>query len=142
MNPHPVNAGIRLSTMLLDHIFMTLIAMIFYVPVMIANLATGFRLDHDQDDADFMSGPMVYVGLFGFALYFCKDMFNGRSISKRILKLQLVDNKTGEVASPLQCLVRNLFCIIWRRYSLRSNSIKQITQRHPTTWPKAKHLNY
>lgn len=113
MNPHPVNAGIRLSTMVLDHVFMTFIAMIFYLPVLIANFATGFKVTHDQDDAAFMSGPMMYIGLFGFALYFCKDMFNGRSLSKRIFKLQLIDNKTGEVASPLQCLVRNLFCIIW-----------------------------
>jgi uncharacterized RDD family membrane protein YckC len=113
MNTQPVNAGTRLAAMILDHIFMTFIAMLFYLPVMIANLATGFKVSHDQDDAAFMSGPMMYVGLFGFALYFCKDMFNGRSISKRLLKLQLVDNKTGEVASPLQCLVRNIFLIIW-----------------------------
>lgn len=113
MHTQPVNAGTRIATMVLDHVFMTFIAMIFYLPVMIANFATGFKVSHDQDDAAFMSGPMMYVGLFGFALYFCKDMVNGRSLSKRILKLQLVDNNTGEVASPLQCLVRNLFCIIW-----------------------------
>jgi uncharacterized RDD family membrane protein YckC len=112
-NYRPINTGLRLATMVLDHIFMTFVAMIFYLPALITNIATGFKVSHDQDDATFMNGPMTYIGLFGFALYFCKDMFNGRSISKRILKLQLVDNRTGEVASPLQCLVRNLFCIIW-----------------------------
>lgn len=113
MNTQPVNAGTRLATMALDHIFMTIIAMIFYLPVMVTNFATGFTVNHDQNDYNFMSGPMMYLGLLGFAIYFCKDLVNGRSLAKRILKLQLVDNKTGEVASPLQCVVRNVFCIIW-----------------------------
>jgi hypothetical protein len=55
----------------------------------------------------------MYLGLVGFAIYFCKDIINGRSIAKRILKLQLVNNSTGEIASPIRCLVRNIFCIIW-----------------------------
>ncbi|GEP98890.1 hypothetical protein CCY01nite_51500 [Chitinophaga cymbidii] len=56
---------------------------------------------------------MFYFSLLGFAIYFCKDSINGRSIAKRILKMQVVDNRTGRPASPLQCVVRNLFCILW-----------------------------
>jgi len=38
---------------------------------------------------------------------------NGRSIAERILKLQVVNNSTGQVASPIKCFIRNLFIILW-----------------------------
>lgn len=58
-----------------------------------------------------MGGSWAYLGILGLALYFCKDIINGRSLAKRLLKLQVVDNTTGEVASPMQCFVRNLFVL-------------------------------
>jgi len=60
-----------------------------------------------------MGGGLGYLSMLGFAIYFCKDCINGRSIAKRILKLQLVDNITGQVASPLKCFLRNIFIAIW-----------------------------
>jgi uncharacterized RDD family membrane protein YckC len=108
-----VNAGIRLGSMILDHLFMTMIAMLFFIPTMIKTFSGAFTISHEQNVDDGFSGPLLYIGLFGFALYFCKDCINGRSIAKRILKLQVVDNKTEQVASPLKCFVRNIFCIIW-----------------------------
>jgi uncharacterized RDD family membrane protein YckC len=112
-NNRPINAGIRLATMLLDHIFMTIIIMVFFLPSMIAGFSNAFKITHQQANFNFMEGPMEYISLFGLGLYFSKDAFNGRSISKRILKLQVVDNATGQVASPLKCFIRNIFCIIW-----------------------------
>jgi uncharacterized RDD family membrane protein YckC len=112
-NYRPINAGLRLATMVLDHVFMCFIGMFFYLPMFITIFATSFKSTHEPDDFNFMGGPLLYIGVFGICLYFCKDIINGRSIAKRILKLQIVDNKTGEVASPLQCFVRDLFCIIW-----------------------------
>jgi uncharacterized RDD family membrane protein YckC len=56
---------------------------------------------------------VFYMSLLGFSMYFCKDSINGQSIAKFFFKLKVVDNKTGKSASPLQCLVRNIFCIIW-----------------------------
>jgi uncharacterized RDD family membrane protein YckC len=109
----PISVGTRLGTMLLDHFFMTMIAMVFFLPGMISGFSDGFNASHEQTDLNFMEGPMKYLSMFGFALYFCKDIINGRSISKRVLKLQVIDNKTGQVATPLQCFVRNIFCIIW-----------------------------
>jgi uncharacterized RDD family membrane protein YckC len=108
-----INVGTRLGAMLLDHLFMTVIAMLFFLPTMASGFSDAFKVSHEQTDLNFMEGAMKYIGLFGFALYFCKDIINGRSIAKRILKLQVVDNKTGQVASPLQCLVRDIFCILW-----------------------------
>lgn len=109
-----VNAGTRLGAMILDHFIMTMICMIFFIPTMIQGFAGVFTISHEQKDiGGGFNGPLFYLGLFGFALYFCKDCINGRSIAKRIIKLQVVDNKTGQVASPLKCFIRNIFCIIW-----------------------------
>jgi uncharacterized RDD family membrane protein YckC len=91
---------------------MTFIAMIFFVPGMISGFSTAFEINHEQTNPDIFGG-LSYIGLIGFALYFCKDCINGRSIAKRALKLQVVENKSGNVASPIRCFVRNIFCILW-----------------------------
>jgi uncharacterized RDD family membrane protein YckC len=108
-----ISTGTRLGAMLLDHVFMTMIAMVFFIPGMISGFANAFKVTHEQTSPNFMGGPLGYISMLGFAIYFCKDCINGRSIAKRILKLQVVDNSTGQVASPLKCFIRNIFIIIW-----------------------------
>jgi len=98
--------------MILDHFIMTMIAIIVFIPGMISGFTNAFTFTHEQTNPDIFGG-LNYFGLIGFAVYFCKDCVNGRSIAKRILKLQIVDNVTGQVASPLKCFVRNIFCILW-----------------------------
>jgi len=102
----------RIGSMIMDHFVMTMIAMIFFVPGMIASILNGFEVTHEQAGLDIFGG-LSYVGLFGFALYFCKDCLNGRSIAKRASKLQVVENSSGKVASPIRCFIRNIFCILW-----------------------------
>lgn len=109
----PITVGTRLGAMMLDHIIMVFLMMPFYIPLLIAKLSDAFKVSHNQTSTAYFSGTLGYIAIFGFSLYFCKDIVNGRSFAKRILKLQLVDNVTDKVASPLQCLVRNAFCIIW-----------------------------
>jgi uncharacterized RDD family membrane protein YckC len=92
---------------------MTMIAMVFFIPAMVSGFSAAFKVSHEQVDVNFMGGTWGYAGMFGVALYFCKDIFNGRSLAKRILKLQLIDTATGQVASPLKCFVRNIFCVLW-----------------------------
>lgn len=108
-----ISTGTRLGAMLLDHLFMTMIAMVFFIPGMISGFADAFKVSHEQTNPNFMGGALGYIGMLGFAIYFCKDCINGRSIAKRILKLQVVDNSTGQVASPLKCFIRNIFIVIW-----------------------------
>lgn len=110
MTDKKLETGTRLGSMLLDHFFMTMIAGIFFIPEIIS--MTSNMLVHEQPKSDVFGGTS-YIFMIGFAIYFCKDCINGRSIAKRILKLQIVNNSTGEVASPLRCLVRNLFCVLW-----------------------------
>lgn len=107
-----VNAGTRLGSMIFDHFIMTIVAMIFFIPMMIKSFSSAFNISHEQTEMNF-DGPLLYVSLLGFALYFCKDVINGRSIGKRITKTQVVDNATGQVASPLKCFVRNITIPIW-----------------------------
>ncbi|MFT3705779.1 MAG: RDD family protein [Agriterribacter sp.] len=109
----PISVGTRIGTMLLDHFFMTLIMMLFFIPAMVQMFSVAFTVSHEQVDINFMQGPTKYIAVFGFALYFCKDIFNGRSIAKRILHLQVIDNTTGEAASPIQCFIRDIFCALW-----------------------------
>lgn len=100
------NVGKRLASMLLDH-FLT--CFILIVPIILFLSLT---------DIPFGKGsPMppgfqfVFLGLM--VLYFLKDSFNGRSIAKRVTKLQVVDIRTGNSASVGKCFIRNLTVIIW-----------------------------
>jgi len=112
MTEKKIESGTRLSSMLLDHFIMTMIAVLFFIPEMISTFTNAFTITHEQPQTEIL-GRMTYIYLIGFAIYFCKDCINGRSIAKRILKLQIVDNLTGQVASPMKCLLRNVFCVLW-----------------------------
>lgn len=108
-----ISTGTRLGSMLMDHFFMTMIAMIFAIPGMISTFANAFEVTHEQESLDLMGGPFFYINLFGFALYLCKDCINGQSLAKRLLTLQVVDNETGLPASPIKCFIRNITLVLW-----------------------------
>ncbi|MFD2887313.1 RDD family protein [Chitinophaga cymbidii] len=108
-----MNASTRLGSMLLDHFIMVMICMIFFIPTTVTMFSSFAPGGENVPWVPLQHRPMFYFSLLGFAIYFCKDSINGRSIAKRILKMQVVDNRTGRPASPLQCVVRNLFCILW-----------------------------
>ena len=46
-----------------------------------------------------------------YGLFFCKDIINGQSIGKRILKLQVVDNKGG-VPHVQNLILRNMIALL------------------------------
>ena len=105
-----ITIGKRIASMLLDHIAMSFVAVVFFVPGMMLEFeATGAG----QAVPGRNPLPFGYVGLIGFALYFCKDCIHGRSIAKRAVDHQVVERSSGKIASPLRCIVRNIFCIIW-----------------------------
>jgi uncharacterized RDD family membrane protein YckC len=103
--------GLRLASMLVDHFAMTMVMMIIVLPSFAMSMFNAFNLDHDPTHFGF--GSMSFLMFFGFSAYFNKDIFNGRSPAKRILKLQVIDNKTGTPANPLRCLARNLTIVFW-----------------------------
>ena len=96
--------------MLLDHGIMCFVVGIFIAPGMFYDIAQTFG-DFDAQPKLFLGN--YYLNIFGFSLYFNKDIYQGRSPAKRILKLQIVDIKTNRPANPLKCFVRNLTIIVW-----------------------------
>lgn len=105
-----MTAGPRIGAMLLDHIVMTFAIMFLVLPFTIG----GFDgITDESTTTPFSSDLIFYVMIFGMSLYFNKDMIQGKSVAKRALKLEVVDIKTGEVASSLKCLVRNLTIAVW-----------------------------
>jgi len=93
-----ISVGLRLGTMLLDHALICVLT----IPIIVI-------LSFNSQD-NFMS-PYSMIPVF--TIYFCKDCIDGRSLAKRILKLQVVDNKKQSVATPFQNLIRNIFILIW-----------------------------
>lgn len=106
------SVGIRIASMLLDHFFMCMIMAVICFPFMLSSLTDTIKIDQEQSKSVF-SDSTLYVFCFVFALYSCKDCIGGRSLAKRILKLQVINNQRGTIANPLRCMVRNLFDIIW-----------------------------
>ena len=107
-----ITIGLRLASMLVDHFAMTFIVMALVLPGFIFKMVDVFNIDHEPSSFGF-SGILFFFYILGFSAYFNKDIFNGRSPAKRILKLQVIDIKTDFPASPLKCLVRNLTIPLW-----------------------------
>lgn len=112
-NDEKINTGTRYVSMILDHLFMTIIAFVLFVPQMFSLFIESFHPGHAQPEADLLNDGFAYLGIAGFAIYFCKDSINGQSIAKRILRLQVIDNATGKVAGPLRCFIRNITILVW-----------------------------
>jgi uncharacterized RDD family membrane protein YckC len=104
----------RISSMLIDHVVMTFIVTISMAPIMITHFNQYFENFGNDNNSLFRdSNYMFYALIFGMSLYLNKDMFRGKSIAKRSFKHEVIDIKTGEVASPLKCLLRNITIPVW-----------------------------
>lgn len=111
MKKKEVTAGTRIGAMLLDHFVMTFAIMFLVLPFTIGSFGEG--ITDDSTTSPFSSDLFFYLMVFGMSLYFNKDMIQGKSVAKRALKLEVVNIKTGEVASSLKCLIRNLTIAVW-----------------------------
>ncbi len=95
----------RISSMLLDHIFMTFTV----VPLGVLIFIILFQFQENLNKWIVLS--LMFLPLF---IYLNKDILNGKSPAKRIMGYQVMDRKTERPASELQCFIRNLtICIIW-----------------------------
>lgn len=95
----------RLISMFLDHAIM--IGIIVPLMIILALIGTEYP--------NMMSNEMGIFIFYSFVfLYLNKDFVGGKSLAKRIMGFQVIDRKTGENASELQCFVRNLtICVAW-----------------------------
>ena len=102
-----LNRGTRLVSMLSDHIIMTIITMILWAPGFIVQMIAS------QHSVQTSEGFMGLYAAMAFSAYLNKDVYLGQSIGKRLLRFKVINKKTGELAGPLRCLVRNLTLIFW-----------------------------
>ena len=95
----------RISSMLLDHFILTFLI----VPPAIIITIIGQRTDIEMGSE--VSSILFFSMMF---IYLNKDFWKGKSPAKRILGYQIIDKKTEQNASELQCFVRNLtICVAW-----------------------------
>lgn len=104
-----INIGNRLASMILDHFIMSFVIMIFMLP----GMAISMFNDSSHNMLYSNGFGLLVLYAFGFSIYLNKDFFNGQSGAKRILKMQVIDQKTNQAASPLKCFVRNLILPLW-----------------------------
>jgi hypothetical protein len=102
-----LNVGTRLVSMLTDHFIMTILAMIIWAPAFFIQMMS---IQHSFQPDDLF---MAFGAGIAFSVYLNKDIYLGQSIGKRLLRFKLINKKTGELAGPLRCLVRNLTLIFW-----------------------------
>lgn len=100
-----LDVGQRLIAALTDHFIMTAVIAVFALPLMMKEFTSN---KFDRSD-----GVLDYLFDAGFALYFCKDCIYGQSIAKRLFKQQVINHKTGGIAGPLRCFVRDILLLIW-----------------------------
>jgi uncharacterized RDD family membrane protein YckC len=105
--------GIRLVSMLVDHFAMTFLMVISMLILSLPLLLSGNSSSIPIGFKVFGGGMLAFLMAVVFSFYLNKDAFNGQSIAKRILKLQVRDYKTGEIATPIKCLIRNITMPVW-----------------------------
>ena len=110
MRTTELNKKNRLVSMLLDHAIMCFILFFLEAPVIVTRIMS---LPHTKVPLPNSIIQFSLYDIFAFSLYFNKDIFLGQSIAKRILGFQVFNNKTGQPAGPLRCLVRNLTILLW-----------------------------
>ncbi|MBC7865671.1 MAG: RDD family protein [Bacteroidia bacterium] len=113
MNNKAPDIGSRIASALLDQVLGLLLRAVIWIVFIISVGQSGpfgspvnpFSLFTDYTFA------LVFIGFS--TLYYLKDIFSGRSIGKRILGLQIVNNKSNLPASPVRTVLRNFGFLLW-----------------------------
>jgi len=109
-NPGKIETSMRLSSAVADHVIMTIVFGIFAMPVIVYHAVTR-EPQHVGINSLFKWDTWLIS--IGFALYFCKDCIHGQSPAKRLMKLQVVNYRSNQIANPIRCVIRDLFLVFW-----------------------------
>lgn len=98
----------RLSSFFFDQVFIVAVAAISGVIVsVVERIQNSPEIAENYFDAH--KTPLRLIeSILTLSIYFNKDCFLGQSFGKRMMGIQIIDNKTQEPASAFQCLLRNL----------------------------------
>ena len=117
LNNTKPDPGNRFGSLAIDYLFCAFLSGILAIPFIITLFTQSFQNTINSGTPDiFFENFFIYwwlVMVIGHAIYLSKDIVNGRSAAKRIFKLQVLDSKTGQVASPMKCFIRNIPTILW-----------------------------
>lgn len=103
----------RLKTMLADLWYCMAIFMPFFVVLMILFLLINpFGFSEEGFSYSYISVMMIPWSIMLFIII-NKDIASGRSAGKRVFGFKIVDFKTKENASHIQCMLRNITMMIW-----------------------------
>ena len=95
----------RIASMLLDHFLMCILIIPPAIILTIISENIGLKMN---------DGMGFFVFFLIVFIYLNKDFFKGKSPAKRILGYQVINRKTENPATELQCFVRNLtICVAW-----------------------------
>lgn len=94
-----ISLGKRLDSFTIDHLLFGFVSFAFFVPL----IGIG------DDTSKYLREFWFCVALIGIAISLCKDSIGGQSPCKLHFDLLVVNAKTGKVASPIRCFVRNVF---------------------------------
>lgn len=93
--------GKRILAFIIDHVI------ICFLFILLAMIEMFVKTDLD------LFWKIYYIFLFVFMLiYFFKDVINGQSIGKRIVKIKVVDT-AGNKPKLFNLIVRNITILIW-----------------------------
>lgn len=98
----------RISSMLLDHIIMTIVIVPPLILTMILMISGIVKFNNQFWNIGFLTMFFIYLN---------KDFFKAKSPAKRILGYQVINRANGNPATELQCFVRNLtllYCLAFR----------------------------
>ena len=68
------------------------------------------RLILNVDDAQL---SLMFFSLLASFLIICKDCCNGNSFGKYLMKIQIIDERKMQPASPFKCVICNYLYFIW-----------------------------
>jgi len=107
-----LNTGTRVASMILDFFYHQIILLICFIIGVFLFVSTKGNTLPDQDSLLQLTVVVAWI-IISLLIPLFKDYFNGQSIAKMQLNIQIVDSASKQIATPLQCFIRNLTVLIF-----------------------------
>jgi uncharacterized RDD family membrane protein YckC len=91
---------VRLKAVIIDFVFLCFIGLVLSIVVIVIDHNSTYELG------------IYFVNAVLYAIILCKDIYNGQSLGKKIMNLQVVDIHNKDV-SLYKLVLRNIFVFIW-----------------------------